>query len=93
MNFHAELKIAKEIEALNIPESQIWQAYENHKFWCQCHSEYPMDRNSFFGDYEFRALACFKEGKNVLDPKILDHLHGYNGEIDYEYMSKKGYKV
>lgn len=83
----------KEILALNIPKENIEEAYKNHKRWCQCHSEYPMDRNSFFGDYEFNALSYHKQGLDISDKSLLDPLHGYNGEIDYEYMKKNhGYK-
>ena len=92
MASEAEVKISRAIEKLNIPDSQIWQAYTNHKFWCQRHSEYPMDRNSFFGNYEFKALDLHNQGLDIKDESLLDPLYGYNGEIDYEYMKKKGYK-
>ena len=92
MASEAEVKIGKAIEKLNISESQIWDAYKNHKFWCQRHSEYPMDKNSFFGAYEFKALDLNNQGLDIFDKSLLDPLHGYNGEIDYEYMKKKGYK-
>jgi hypothetical protein len=78
---------------LNILEENIWAAYKNHKFWCQRHSEYPMDRNSFFGDYEIKALDLHNKGLDISDQSLLDPLHGYNGEIDYEYMKKSGYNV
>ncbi len=89
----AEIKIGEAIEKLNIPDSQIWDAYKNHKFWCQRHSEYPMDKDSFFGNYEFKALEYHNNGFDIYDEALLDPLHGYNGEIDYEHMKKSGYKA
>jgi hypothetical protein len=88
----AEIKIGEAIEKLNIPDSQIWDAYKNHKFWCQRHSEYPMDKDSFFGNYEFKALEYHNNGFDISDEALLDPLHGYNGEIDYDHMKKSGYK-
>lgn len=77
--------------ALTILEANMWEAYKNHKFWCQRHSESPMDRDSFFGDYEMKALALEGKGLDAADKSLLDPLHGYNGEIDYDFMKKKGY--
>ena len=76
---------------LEISKENIWEAYKNHKFWCQRHAEYPMDRNSFFGDYELRALDYHSKGFDISDKSLLDPLHGYSGAIDYEYMKKSGY--
>ena len=92
MASEAEVKIGRAIEKLNIPESQIWEAYKNHSFWCQRHSEYPMDKNSFFGAYKFKALDLHNQGLDISNKSLLDPFHGYNGEIDYDHMRKSGYK-
>ena len=73
-------------------ELNKWEAYKNHKFWCQRHSEYPMDRNAFFGEYDLNVADRQSKGLDVSDKSLLDPLDGYLGEIDYDYLKKSGYK-
>jgi len=75
---------------VKVPQENIWEAYKNHSFWCQCHGEYPMAANVFFGEYELTAERYHQQGLDISDKALLDPLHGYNGEIDYEYLKRHG---